>query len=162
MSATCDRGPWSFYGNLAYSRSIEKNITSAQFKFNPDDLTYISQHYMHLDHDQRWTSSVGTAYTANAETNYLTRLSADVFTGSGLRASAPTVPNGRGLPTYAVLNLSAVQKLNLGIGKGTQLRLDVLNVTDAKYVIRDGTGVGIGAPQYGLRRAVLARLAQKF
>ena len=41
LSATYDRGPWSFYGNLAYSRSIGKNITSAQFNFNPDDLTYI-------------------------------------------------------------------------------------------------------------------------
>ncbi len=55
--------------------------------------------------------------------------------------------NGRGLPTYAVLNLSVVQKLNIGVGKGTELRLGVLNVTDAKYEIRDGTGIGVGAPQ---------------
>ncbi len=162
LSATYERGPWSFYGNLAYSRAIGKNIVSSQFNFSPDDLAYISQHYIHLDHDQRWTSSVGAAYTANAGTSYPTRISADVFTGSGLRASTDTVPNGRGLPTYAVLNLSVVQKLDVGVGKGTQLRLDVLNVTDAKYEIRDGTGVGVGAPQYGLRRAVLAGLAQRF
>jgi outer membrane receptor protein involved in Fe transport len=162
LSATYERGPWSFYGNLAYSRAIGKNIVSSQFNFSPDDLAYISQHYIHLDHDQRWTSSAGAAYTANAGTSHPTRISADVFTGSGLRASTDTVPNGRGLATYAVLNLSVVQKLDLGVGKGTQLRLDVLNVTDAKYEIRDGTGVGVGAPQYGLSRAVLAGLAQKF
>ena len=98
----------------------------------------------------------------NADTSHPTRISADAFSGSGLRASTPTVPNGRGLPTYAVLNLSVVQKLNVGVGKGTELRLDVLNVTDAKYEIRDGTGVGVGAPQFGLRRAVLAGLAQRF
>jgi outer membrane receptor protein involved in Fe transport len=162
LSATYERGPWSFYGNLAYSRAIGKNIVSSQFNFGADELAYISQHYIHLDHDQRWTASVGAAYTANAGTSYPTRISADAFSGSGLRASTPTVPNGRGLATYAVLNLSVVQKLNVGVGKGTELRLDLLNVTDAKYEIRDGTGVGVGAPQYGLRRAVLAGLAQKF
>jgi outer membrane receptor protein involved in Fe transport len=162
LSATYERGPWSFYGNLAYSRAIGKNIVSSQFNFGADELAYISQHYIHLDHDQRWTASAGAAYTANAGTSYPTRISADAFSGSGLRASTPTVPNGRGLATYAVLNLSVVQKLDVGVGKGTELRLDVLNVTDAKYEIRDGTGVGVGAPQYGLRRAVLAGLAQKF
>jgi len=38
----------------------------------------------------------------------------------------------------------------------------VLNVFDAIYQIRNGTGVGVGAPQYGLRRAFLVTLAQKF
>lgn len=162
LSGTYERGPWSLYGNLAYSRAIGKNVVSSQFNFSADDLAYISQHYIHLDHDQRWTSSAGVAYTVNAGTNSPTRISADVFTGSGLRASTDTVPNGRGLPTYGVLNLSVVQKLQLGVGRGTELRLDVLNVTDAKYEIRDGTGVGVGAPQFGLRRAVLAGLAQRF
>jgi outer membrane receptor protein involved in Fe transport len=162
LSATYEHGPWSLYGNLAYSRAIGKKIVSSQFNFGADELAYINQHYIYLDHDQRWTSSAGAAYTVNASTDYPTRISTDVITGSGLRASTPTVPNGRGLPTYAVVNLSVVQKLNLGVGRGTELRLDVLNVTDAKYKIRDGTGVGVGAPQYGLRRAVLAGLAQRF
>ncbi len=162
LSGTYVRGPWSVYGNLAYSRAIGKNIVSSQFNFGADELAYISQHYIYLDHDQRWTASAGAAYTVNPDTNYPTRLSADAFSGSGLRASTPTIPNGRGLPTYAVMNLLVVQKLDVGVGKGTELRLDVLNVTDAKYEIRDGTGVGVGAPQFGLRRAVLAGLAQKF
>ena len=81
---------------------------------------------------------------------------------SGLRASTAAVPNGAALPSYAVLNLAAVQDLAVGVGRGTSLRLDVLNVLDAKYQIRDGTGVGVGAPQYGLRRTVLATLSQRF
>ena len=47
LSATYERGPWSFYGNLAYSRAIGKNIVSSQFNFSADDLAYISQHYIH-------------------------------------------------------------------------------------------------------------------
>jgi peptide deformylase len=57
-----------------------------------------------------------------------------------------------------VVNLSVVQKLRTG----TELRLDVLNVGDVIYEIRNGTGVGVGAPQYGLRRTILAGLTQHF
>jgi hypothetical protein len=46
--------------------------------------------------------------------------------------------------------------------RGTELRLGVLNIGDALYEIRNGTGVGVGAPQYGIRRAILAELTQRF
>ena len=38
----------------------------------------------------------------------------------------------------------------------------VLNVGDVIYEIRNGTGVGVGAPQYGLRRTILAGVSQHF
>lgn len=157
-----DQGPWSIYGNAAYSRAMGNNIVSAQFNFGPDELDYISGHYIHLDHDQTWTASAGAAYTFNQGTKYQTRVSADLLVQSGLRASTPTVPNGASLPEYAVVNTSIVQKLDLGIGAGTELRLDVLNIGDAVYQIRNGTGVGVGAPQFGIRRAILAGLTQRF
>jgi hypothetical protein len=49
-----------------------------------------------------------------------------------------------------------------GIGQETELRLDVLNIGDPVYEIRNGTGVGIGAPQFGIRHAILAGLTQRF
>ena len=49
-----------------------------------------------------------------------------------------------------------------GRGRGTELRLDVINLLDRKYVLRDGSGLGVGNPQYGLRQAVLAGVSQKF
>jgi len=58
--------------------------------------------------------------------------------------------------------LSVVQKMKTGVGAGTELRLDVLNVGDTIYEIRNGTGVSVGAPQYGLRRTILAGLTQRF
>jgi outer membrane cobalamin receptor len=157
-----DQGPWSIYGNAAYSRAMGNDITSAQFNFKPDELAYIAQHYIHLDHDQTWTGSGGIAYTFNQGTKYQTRVSMDFIAQSGLRASTPTVPNGASLPEYVAFNASIVQKLDLGIGQGTELRLDVLNIGDAVYEIRNGTGVGVGAPQFGIRRAILAGLTQRF
>lgn len=162
FTANYDSGPWSIYANAAYSRAMGLNIVSAQFNFAPDELAYIQQNYIHLDHDQTWTASAGAAYTFNQGEKFATRVSFDLLAQSGLRASTATVPNGASLPEYATVNGSVVQKLDLGFGAGTELRLDVLNIFDASYEIRDGTGVGVGAPQYGLRRTILAGVTQRF
>ncbi len=160
-SASYDHGPLSLYGNAAWSRAIGRDIVSSQFNFSAADLAYIASRWIHLDHDQRWTGSAGAAYTVFGRTTSPARLSADLVVGSGLRADGD-VPNGRALPGYATVNLSAVQTLDVGFGRGTQLRLDVINLLDARYEIRDGTGVGVGAPQFGLRRTVLGGLLQRF
>jgi outer membrane receptor protein involved in Fe transport len=162
LSISYDQGPWSVYGNAAYGRALGTNIISSQFNFAPDELAYIANHYIRLDHDQTWTASGGAAYTFNKGTKFQTLVSADLLVQSGLRASTPTVPNGASLPEYAVVNASIVQMLDLGIGQGTELRLDVLNIGDAVYQIRNGTGVGVGAPQFGIRRTILAGLTQRF
>jgi outer membrane receptor protein involved in Fe transport len=85
-------------------------------------------------------------------------MSIDATVQSGLRASTPTVPNGVALPTYGVVNMSVVQKL----ASRTELRLDILNIGDNTYEIRNGTGVGVGAPQFGIRRTILAGVTQRF
>jgi hypothetical protein len=139
-----------------------RDINSAQFNFSPSELAFIADNYIHLDHDQTWTGSAGAAYTLNKGSDHPTLFSADMLVQSGLRASTATIPNGVALPTYATANLSIVQKLNLGVGRGTEIRLDLLNVGNASYQIRNGTGVGVGAPQYGMRRTLLAGLTQRF
>ncbi len=161
LNSTYDHGPWSLYGNLAYARAIGKDIDSAQFNFSAADLAYISQRWIHLDHDQRWTGSGGIAYTAFMDARFPARLSADLVVGSGLRRAGST-PNGATEPGYYTIDIAAVQTLHLPGLKATQLRLDVLNLLDRKYQIRDGTGIGVGAPQFGLRRTILVGIAQRF
>jgi outer membrane receptor protein involved in Fe transport len=41
-------------------------------------------------------------------------------------------------------------------------RFDVINLFDKVYEIRDGTGVGVGAPQYGARRGLFAGITWSF
>jgi len=158
FTANYDRGPWSLYGNAAYSRAMGKGIDSAQFNFSAAELAYIGNNWIHLDHDQTWTGSAGAAYIFNGDTDHPTRISANLIVQSGLRASTATIPNGIALPAYGVVNLSVMQALQ----GGTTLRLDLLNVGDTVYEIRDGTGVGVGAPQFGLRRTILAGVTQRF
>jgi outer membrane receptor protein involved in Fe transport len=158
LTGSYDRGPLSLYGNVAVSRAMGRDIVSAQYNFSPAELAFIANNWIHLDHDQHWTGSAGAAYTLNSDSPYPTRLSIDATVQSGLRASTATIPNGEALPTYAAINLSAVQKVT----PSTLLRLDVLNLADNTYQIRNGTGVGVGAPQYGIRRAILAGITQRF
>jgi outer membrane receptor protein involved in Fe transport len=90
-------------------------------------------------------------------------ISADMTAGSGLRATPPNgIPNGTSLPGYEQVNLSIVQPVTTGIYKGLELRLDIININDVVYQIRNGTGVGVGAPQYGPRRTFLAGITQRF
>ena len=161
LSASYDRGPLSLYANVARSRAVGKDIVSAQFNFSAADLSYISQHFIYLDHNQTYTGSGGAAYTLFWKTGYPARLSADLIVGSGLRADG-AIPNGRALPGYATVNLAAVQTFKTGPLRSTQLRLDIINLLDRVYEIRDGTGVGVGAPQFGLRRTILVGIAERF
>ncbi|MBS0549012.1 MAG: TonB-dependent receptor [Proteobacteria bacterium] len=161
LSASYDSGPWSVYGNAAWSEAKGTNINSAQFNFDPTELAYIAQNTIYLDHNQSWTGSGGAAYTFNRESDWATRISGDVIVGSGLRSTVVT-PNDTALPAYATVNLSAAQKIPVKGTRGAQLRLDVINVFDHSYGLRDGTGVGVGAPQFGQRRTFLVTLSQKF
>jgi len=110
-----------------------------------------------LDHDQTYTGTAGAAYRLGGS-----RISADVIYGSGLRADG-AVPNGRELSPYTQINLSISHSFeHLTPGGPTEVRLDVINVADVTYEIRDGTGVGVGAPQFGPRRGFFVGLKKSF
>lgn len=142
------RGPWLAYANFSVSKATGKDIVSSQFNFDPADLAYIQNHYIYLDHDQRYTGSAGVSYGFRQGPLSGLKLGGDMVYGSGLRTDG-AVPNGGKLPSYAQFNLSTSYKIAKA---GLELRLDIVNVTDKVYQIRDGSGVGVGAPQYGARR----------
>ncbi|MGI4733317.1 MAG: TonB-dependent receptor [Janthinobacterium lividum] len=144
------------YANFAYAKAQGKNITSSQFDFDPADLAYIQSHYIYLDHDQTYTASGGVSYSVRSGGLTGLKIGGDALYGSGLRADGD-VPNGAKLPSYAVVNLSVSYHLaHPGVG----VRFDVINVGDHVYEIRDGTGVGVGAPQYGARRGFFVGLTK--
>jgi len=41
-------------------------------------------------------------------------------------------------------------------------RLTLINALDRSYELRDGTGIGVGAPQYGQRRTIMVGLSRLF
>jgi len=158
--------PWSVYANVAVSKAEGTEINSAQFLFSQDDLNYIQSHWIHLDHDQTVTGSFGCSYTWK-ETFGKTRTCADLLYGTGLRENSTTstgqvIPNGGHVPDYWTLNLGAEQSIKVGTKGTVKARLDLVNLTDNVYELRNGTGVGVNAPQYGMRRGIFASLSYAF
>src|SRR6516162_5307279 len=160
LTLSYDIENWSFYGNFSAAEEIAKNIISGQFNFSQMTLAFITNSYIHTDHDQTYTSSAGIKYTLPP---YNTRFAVDLTAGSGLRTTNPGgSPNGAALPGYQQVNFSIVQPIDTGFLKGMELRFDVINLFDEVYQMRSGTGLGVFAPQFGLRRTFLAGLTQRF
>jgi outer membrane receptor for ferrienterochelin and colicins len=159
FTANYTSGHFQAYGNLAVQRAIGKDIVSSEFNFSPDDLAYIAEHYIHLDHEQQMTASGGAAWLWRG-----TRISGDLLVGSGLRSNlvlpdGSSIPNGDHLPYYMQVNAGISHAFS---GPGLTVRFDVINVFDEVYQIRNGTGVGVGAPQYGPRRGFFAGVSKIF
>ena len=150
-------GNLSLYGNLAIAYQKAKGIASAQFNFGKEELDFLDSHTFQTDHSQIMTASGGVSYLWRG-----TRLSLDLLAGSGLRAASAGVPNGKALPSWEQLNLGISRRFELPKAGAVQVRLDVINLLDEVYKIRDGTGVSVGAPQFGPRRAVFAGLRKLF
>jgi len=151
---------FSAYANLSFQTAIGRHFESAQFNFSPDDLAYVADNYIHLDHEQRVNASAGASYLWDG-----TRFSADMLFGSGLRASqtlsdGSVIPNGTHLPTYAQVNLGVSHAFQFSGTGALTARFDVINVFDKIYQVRNGTGVGVGAPQFGPRRGLFFGLSK--
>jgi outer membrane receptor protein involved in Fe transport len=145
---------FSAYTNIAYSVAQAKQVVTGQFNFDQDELDYIANNWVHVDHDQRWTGSAGVAYKW-----VTTSVSADALYGSGLRRG---FANTDTMPAYTQVNLAVNQEFSVpGLGD-MKARLSLLNVFDSSYQLRDGSGIGVGAPQFGPRRAVYAGLTKEF
>jgi len=145
---------FSLYTNAAYSIAQARNVITGQFNFDQAELNYIASHWVYVDHDQRVAGSAGVSYDWND-----THLSADMVYGSGLRGG---FANTAKLPAYSQFNIAANRDFSMsGIGK-LNIKLAVINIFDNSYELRDGSGIGVGAPQFGPRRAFYVSLSKSY
>jgi outer membrane receptor protein involved in Fe transport len=158
VKAAYTSGNLRLYGNVAWGQQKGTNIVSNQYLFDPDELAYIATHYIYTDHSQIWTATVGGSYRWDDTT-----LSLSMIYGSGLRADSPDgVPNGGHVPAYTQVNLGVAHDFFLyDRKKPLTVRFDVVNLFGTVYQIRDGSGIGVFAPQYGPRRGFFLGISQK-
>ena len=86
--------------------------------------------------------------------------------GSGLRANlilpdGTDIPNGDHVAPYATANVGISHEFKQPDGKPVTVRFDVVNVFDTVYEIRDGSGIGVFAPQFGMRRGYFVGISKK-
>ena len=158
LSAIYDEKNWGGYLNLALQRAQGKNIISGQSLISSDKLAYITNNYIFVDHDQTVSVSAGSHYRFGDS-----QLSGDLLYGSGLRKTATGgAPNAAALPHYTTFNVAFTHSWKLMSDNKLEGRISMINVFDKSYLLRDGTGVGVGAPQYGPRRTLYVGLSNRF
>ena len=136
----------SVRGNFTYSVAQGNDVASGQFNFDPDEVAYIMNHYIFLDHTQQYTASGGITYHWNS---YL--FSVDGTYGSGLRAG---FANKDELGENFQINLAMEKSWQVPEVGPVRTRVVLINATDNINQLRNGTGIGIFEPGYGPRRTV--------
>jgi hypothetical protein len=154
LTASYQHGGFYSYLNIGVEHATGEHVNSAQFLFDPDEFDYIKNHSVFLDHDQRVTGSAGVAYNWKDWT-----FSTDALYGNGLRRG---FANTQKLPPYATANLGLERSISLGGKRAIRVRFDVVNLFDRIYELRDGSGIGVGAPQFGQRRGFYGTVSYDF
>jgi len=156
LSANYKDKALSGYLNLGFTHARATQIETGQFNFDDDELAYIQQNWVHLDHEQRLSASAGASYRfANG-----IALAGSALYGSGLRDD---FANTGHLPSYTTVNADISKTIDFGGAMGkVETRLSIVNLFDRSYQLRDGSGIGVGAPQWGQRRTAYVSLDKSF
>jgi outer membrane receptor protein involved in Fe transport len=147
-------GNFSAYANFAFNITRATDPTSNQYLLDPDEFAFLLTHYHYTDDMQMLTGSAGAAYRWEQ-----TVFSINMRYGSGL----PTgFANSSFNQPYVTANLGVAREFQAFTGaKPITVRFDVVNLFDKIYELRDGSGIGVFAPQFGARRGFYAGLSQK-
>ena len=156
-------GNFSAYTNWAIAHQVANTVVSNQSLFAPNELTYIANNWINTDHAQAVTGSAGISYLWDQGSHSWidgSKISATMIYGSGLRSGFANTDH---LPAYGQVNLGLSKEFEGWgwNGKPLSVRFDVVNLFDEIYQIRNGTGIGVFAPQYGPRRGYYIGISQK-
>jgi outer membrane receptor protein involved in Fe transport len=161
---------FTFYTNWALGWEKATRPVSNLTLFDPGDLPYLDSHWVFTDHSQTLTGSAGISYLFSGTGSWWLddiKISSTLIYGSGLRTDG-VLPDGSACPNCA--HVPAYTQVNLGLSKEFKdtgwnpftVRFDIVNLFDQSYEIRDGSGIGVFAPQFGPRRGYFVGLTQKF
>jgi outer membrane receptor protein involved in Fe transport len=144
------------YGNFSWGRETANTVVSNQSLFGPDELNYLAHQWINTDHSQLLSANAGFSYLFPDKT----RASVNMIYGSGLRAGDFNTDH---VPAYVTFNFGLQRQIwEHGLfDKPITGRFDVVNVLDRIYQIRNGSGIGVFAPQYGPRRGYFVGLSQQ-
>ena len=183
LSTKYKNGPFQAYGNIAVARQIATNPISNQFLFDNTtplpslggltEFQYLQTHWVYTDHSQWVTASAGGTYqfcgrparpeewmSATDADACGIRFSGDMIYGSGLRDGDANIST---VPPYTQFNVGLAREFLWPLDpKPMTVRFDVINLFDTVYFIRNGSGIGVFAPQYGPRRGYFLGVSKKF
>ncbi len=107
LSTTYRQGGFSTYGNLSWVETRAQDIDSQQFQIDNDELAFISDHDIKLDHEAEVTGSAGVAYEWKND-----RVYADILWDTGLRSG---FANTGQVPPHHPVNVGYEHTIHLGV-----------------------------------------------
>ncbi len=155
LKAKYQSGDFKAYANFSYNVTRAIDPDSNQYLLDPATYAYLLTQWHYTDDMQLMTGSAGASYRWDK-----TLFSANLIYGSGLRSGFANFDHE---PPYATVNLGISRDFQLSPDqKPVTVRFDAVNLFDEIYELRDGSGIGVFAPQYGPRRGFYVGLSQKF
>jgi outer membrane receptor protein involved in Fe transport len=147
-------GDFNAYANFALNVTRAIGPESNQYVLDAAEYAYLLDHWHYTDDMQLMTGSAGASYRWNG--NLLTT---NLIYGSGLRSG---FANEDHTPPYLVVNAGVAREFKWSPdAKPVTLRFDIVNLFDKVYELRDGSGIGVFAPQFGARRGFYTGISQK-
>ena len=157
LSAIYSRGALSGWANLAVATARARSILGGEGLFAPAVLDAASARAIPLSGSRPATASAGITWQSGKLS-----LSADVLASSGaVRTLVPEEPNGARRSAYALVGLAAVYHARIA-GQPADLRIDLTNLTDRRYVTGDASALEGGWTRNGEGRAVMVGIEQSF
>ena len=147
-------GNFKAYANFAYNITRAIDPESNQYVLDAAEYAFLLTHWHYTDDMQLMTGSAGASYRWDG--NLFT---ANLIYGSGLRSGFANEDHN---PPYAVVNAGVSREFQWSAdAKPVTVRFDIVNLFDKVYELRNGTGIGVFAPQFGARRGFYAGISQK-
>jgi outer membrane receptor protein involved in Fe transport len=154
FKAKYQNGNFKAYANFSWGIMKAIDAVSNQYLLAADEYNYLLNHYHYTDDMQRMSGSAGASYRW-----YDTLFTTSMTYGSGLRSGFANIDH---TTPYAIVNVGITHDVRWAPdAKPTTFRFDVVNLLDQVYELRDGTGIGVFAPQFGARRGYFMGVSQK-
>ncbi len=147
-------GNFKAYANFSYNITKAIGPGSNQYLFDPTEYAYLVTNYHYTDDMTRMSGSAGASYKWDQ-----VLFTSSMTYGSGLRSGFVNIDH---TTPFAAVNLGIAREFQVWPGdKPITARFDIVNVFDQVYELRDGSGIGVFAPQFGARRGFYFGLSQK-
>jgi outer membrane receptor protein involved in Fe transport len=154
FKAKYQSGNFKAYANFSYNITKAIGPDSNRYLLDAPTYAYLLNNYHYTDDMQRMTGSAGASYRWDN-----TLFTTSLIYGSGLRSGFANIDH---TTPYASANLGASREFQLAPGdKPLTVRFDIVNLFDQIYELRDGTGIGVFAPQFGPPAAAIFRPVAK-
>jgi len=157
LVATYSHGSTTAWANLAFASAKARSIVGAETLFSPDILVAASQRSVPLASERPVTASGGFTRRLGK-----LNLSGDLLVSSGaVRSLDAALPNGSRYSPYALIGLAAVYHARIA-GRSADIRLDLTNLTNARYFTSNAANLEGGWTRRGRGRAITIGIEQGF